>query len=196
MTSSTATLTMREAAETTGWSPRMLRYLEDHGLVTTHRSAGGHRHYPPRQVDRLRQLKTLLDEHGLGITDLAYELRTRTEPTLARGVEEWFGPLHRVAGPDQVYRRLAAEQPHQLRPSSPPPANPRQPELRQSSPVSRESETPMSVTLTVDSAGTVPAYKVADLSLADFGRKEISLAEHEMPGLMSLRRRVQRGACR
>ncbi|TYQ11537.1 UNVERIFIED_ORG: adenosylhomocysteinase [Gordonia westfalica J30] len=31
-------------------------------------------------------------------------------------------------------------------------------------------------------------YKVADLSLADFGRKEIELAEHEMPGLMELRR--------
>ncbi|WP_343600978.1 adenosylhomocysteinase [Mycobacterium sp.] len=31
-------------------------------------------------------------------------------------------------------------------------------------------------------------YKVADLSSADFGRKEIRLAEHEMPGLMSLRR--------
>ena len=31
-------------------------------------------------------------------------------------------------------------------------------------------------------------YKVADISLADFGRKEISLAEHEMPGLMATRR--------
>jgi adenosylhomocysteinase len=30
-------------------------------------------------------------------------------------------------------------------------------------------------------------FKVADLSLADFGRKEIRLAEHEMPGLMALR---------
>src|SRR3982751_3408086 len=30
-------------------------------------------------------------------------------------------------------------------------------------------------------------FKVADLSLAGFGRKEISLAEHEMPGLMALR---------
>jgi adenosylhomocysteinase len=30
-------------------------------------------------------------------------------------------------------------------------------------------------------------YKVADLSLAEFGRKEIRLAEHEMPGLMALR---------
>ena len=30
-------------------------------------------------------------------------------------------------------------------------------------------------------------YKVADMSLADFGRKEIVLAEKEMPGLMALR---------
>ena len=30
-------------------------------------------------------------------------------------------------------------------------------------------------------------YKVADLSLAAFGRKEIELAEHEMPGLMAMR---------
>src|SRR6201988_2944746 len=36
-------------------------------------------------------------------------------------------------------------------------------------------------------AGREP-YKVKDLSLADFGRKEIRLAEHEMPGLMALRK--------
>src|ERR687894_2748284 len=35
-------------------------------------------------------------------------------------------------------------------------------------------------------AGREP-FKVADLSLADFGRKEIRLAEYEMPGLMALR---------
>ncbi len=32
-------------------------------------------------------------------------------------------------------------------------------------------------------------YKVADISLADWGRKEIAIAEHEMPGLMSIRRK-------
>src|SRR5215468_7272617 len=32
-------------------------------------------------------------------------------------------------------------------------------------------------------------YKVADLSLAEWGRKEISIAEHEMPGLMAIRRK-------
>src|ERR671939_296489 len=30
-------------------------------------------------------------------------------------------------------------------------------------------------------------FKVADLALADWGRKEISIAEHEMPGLMAIR---------
>jgi adenosylhomocysteinase len=30
-------------------------------------------------------------------------------------------------------------------------------------------------------------FRVADLSLAEFGRKEIRLAEHEMPGLMAMR---------
>jgi adenosylhomocysteinase len=34
---------------------------------------------------------------------------------------------------------------------------------------------------------TTQDYKVADISLADFGRKEITLAEHEMPGLMAMR---------
>ena len=32
-------------------------------------------------------------------------------------------------------------------------------------------------------------YKVADISLADFGRKEIDIAEHEMPGLMAIRKK-------
>src|SRR5919206_786095 len=39
-------------------------------------------------------------------------------------------------------------------------------------------------------AGRVP-YKVKDLSLAELGRKEIRLAEHEMPGLMALRARYK-----
>ncbi|WP_156178945.1 adenosylhomocysteinase, partial [Saccharothrix sp. ST-888] len=37
------------------------------------------------------------------------------------------------------------------------------------------------------SSNTTGDFKVADLSLASFGRKEIQLAEHEMPGLMSIR---------
>src|SRR4029434_10247241 len=40
-------------------------------------------------------------------------------------------------------------------------------------------------------AGRMP-YKVADLSLAEWGRKEIRLAEQEMPGLMALRERYKK----
>jgi adenosylhomocysteinase len=41
--------------------------------------------------------------------------------------------------------------------------------------------------MTVSATPTHQDYKVADISLAEFGRKEITLAEHEMPGLMAMR---------
>ena len=41
--------------------------------------------------------------------------------------------------------------------------------------------------MTMSTALSAADYKVADLGLAEFGRKEISLAEHEMPGLMAMR---------
>jgi adenosylhomocysteinase len=46
----------------------------------------------------------------------------------------------------------------------------------------------MTITTTPPSTQPRADFKVADLSLADFGRKEITLAEHEMPGLMGLRK--------
>jgi adenosylhomocysteinase len=42
--------------------------------------------------------------------------------------------------------------------------------------------------MTTPAVSTDADFKVADLGLADFGRKEITLAEHEMPGLMAIRR--------
>jgi adenosylhomocysteinase len=158
-------LTMQQAAEATGWSQRMLRYLEQAGLVAALRTPGGHRHYGPRQIERLQQLRALIDAHGLGISDIAFELRMRTDPQLARAVDDWFGPIHRSAAPPEaeIFRRLATE-------------------------AHRDQGEHVSVNLVPDSAGTVHDFKVADLSLAEFGRKEITLAEHEMPGLMALRR--------
>ena len=47
--------------------------------------------------------------------------------------------------------------------------------------------------LKVDVNGSIDAkekqmdYKIADISLADYGRKELNIAEKEMPGLMSIR---------
>ncbi len=42
-------------------------------------------------------------------------------------------------------------------------------------------------TATINNVAT--EYKVADMSLAEWGRKEISIAEFEMPGLMSIRKK-------
>jgi len=47
----------------------------------------------------------------------------------------------------------------------------------------------MTTTIDPSTATEFSDFKVADLSLAEFGRKEIQLAEHEMPGLMALRER-------
>ncbi|NKQ58027.1 adenosylhomocysteinase, partial [Amycolatopsis sp. K13G38] len=47
--------------------------------------------------------------------------------------------------------------------------------------------TPESIAKRLDTRNGVE-FAVADLELAEFGRKEIRLAEHEMPGLMALRR--------
>src|SRR6266487_870986 len=109
-------LTMQQAAAATGWSQRMLRYLEQAGLVSE--SAGG-------------------------------------------------------AAP-----RVPAEERHDPRGAARPTHPPEKPDQGEH----------VSPNLVPDSAGTVHDFKVADLSLAGFGRKEITLAEHEMPGLMALRR--------
>src|SRR5216110_216908 len=45
---------------------------------------------------------------------------------------------------------------------------------------------------TLKTAAGTSDYKVADLTLADFGRKEIAIAETEMPGLMAIREEFAR----
>lgn len=84
------TLTIHEAATTTGWSPRMLRYIEQLGLVESPRSAAGYRLYGPAQLQRLRTLRGLLETHGVELGDVGFALRLRREPELATAVDEWF----------------------------------------------------------------------------------------------------------
>ena len=48
-----------------------------------------------------------------------------------------------------------------------------------------------STALEIDTINHTEDYKVADLKLAEFGRKEIRLAEVEMPGLISLRNKYK-----
>jgi len=83
-------LTIHEAAETTGWSPRMLRYVERVGLVEPARSASGYRLYGPAELQRLRTLRELLASHDLSLSDLAFARRLREEAGLDAATREWF----------------------------------------------------------------------------------------------------------
>jgi DNA-binding transcriptional MerR regulator len=83
-------LTIHEAAETTGWSPRMLRYIERVGLIEPQRSGSRYRLYGPAELQRLRTLRELLAEHGLALSDIAFASRLRAEPPLRAATEAWF----------------------------------------------------------------------------------------------------------
>jgi DNA-binding transcriptional MerR regulator len=83
-------LTIHEAAETTGWSPRMLRYVERVGLVEPARSASGYRLYGPAELQRLRTLRELLAEYDIGLSDLAFAERLRREPMLRQATDAWL----------------------------------------------------------------------------------------------------------
>jgi len=83
-------LTIHEAAETTGWSARMLRYLERVGLIEPVRSPGGYRLYTAPELQRLRTLRELLHTHDLGPSDVAFAQRLRDEPALAHEVSTWL----------------------------------------------------------------------------------------------------------
>ena len=104
------TLTIHEAAETTGWSARMLRYVEQLGLVEPSRSPSGYRLYGPAELQRLRTLRELLESSGLELGDVGLALRLRKEPELAAALDQWFS-----AAPPAVQHDL----PHPPRTSGP-----------------------------------------------------------------------------
>jgi len=83
-------LTIHEAAETTGWSPRMLRYVERTGLVAPRRSPGGYRLYGPAELQRLRTLKELLARFEIGLSDVAFAARLTTDAELRDAVQVWL----------------------------------------------------------------------------------------------------------
>src|SRR5262249_24683493 len=83
-------------------------------------------------------------------------------------------PRASARGPGQGARARARERP----PEEPPPERGR----------NKRSTSPMTTTVAAPSGKRTLEYQVKDLSLAEWGRKEILLAEEEMPGLMALRK--------
>ena len=82
--------TVGEAAKRTGWSPRMLRYLESAGLVRPARSPSGYRRYGIRELNLLRGLAQLRERFGVDLSELTFALRLRREPELRAAVETWL----------------------------------------------------------------------------------------------------------
>ena len=78
------------AATHTGWSPRMLRYLEDAGLVVPDRTGSGYRSYGLRELNQLRALRKLRERFAVGIDDVAFAARLRREPDLRAAVATWL----------------------------------------------------------------------------------------------------------
>ena len=83
-------LTIHEAAETTGWSSRMLRYIEREGLISPRRSRSGYRLYGPEELQRLRTLRALLQQHDMSLGDAGFALRLSREKELGDAVEAWL----------------------------------------------------------------------------------------------------------
>jgi MerR family copper efflux transcriptional regulator len=83
-------LTVGAAAARTGWSARMLRYLEAAGLVVPERTRAGYRVYRLRELNQLRSLRDLRRRFAVEIGDVVFAARLRREPDLRAAVETWL----------------------------------------------------------------------------------------------------------
>ncbi len=73
-------MTIGETSGRSGWSPRMLRYLEQVGLVVPGRSDAGYRRYGIRELNQLNALSELRARFGVELAELEFALRLRSEP--------------------------------------------------------------------------------------------------------------------
>jgi len=106
-------LNVGAAAEATGWSARMLRYLEQTRLVVPRRTVSGYRQYDLLELNQLRALKRLRRRFGLELSDLAFAARLRREPELRSAVDSWLagsdvGAAHWVDWEQRKQERLLA----------------------------------------------------------------------------------------
>ena len=83
-------LNVGAAAAETGWSARMLRYLEQHGLVVPQRSPSGYRAYGLPELNRLRSLRDLRRRYGIDLAELAFARRLRRDAELRSAVDAWL----------------------------------------------------------------------------------------------------------
>ena len=83
-------LTVSAAAARTGWSARMLRYLEELGLVIPRRTPSGYRQYGLPELNRLGALRELRRRFGVELDQLAFVARLRRDAELRGAVDTWL----------------------------------------------------------------------------------------------------------
>jgi MerR family transcriptional regulator, copper efflux regulator len=82
--------TVSEAAARTGWSPRMLRYLERESLVVPQRTPSGYRLYTVRELNQLVSLRDLRQRFAVELGDLSFAARLRDDRALRAAVDTWL----------------------------------------------------------------------------------------------------------
>ena len=83
-------MTIGETSRRSGWSPRMLRYLEQEGLVVPARSEAGYRRYGIRELNQLNALAELRSRFDVALAELEFALRLRRDSALRGAVETWL----------------------------------------------------------------------------------------------------------
>jgi DNA-binding transcriptional MerR regulator len=100
--------TVGEAAARTGWSARMLRYLEAADLVVPRRTPSGYRLYDLSELNRLNRLHELRRQFGVELSELAFAARLRREPLLRSAVDGWLAEPSWVDWEQRKHEKLLA----------------------------------------------------------------------------------------
>jgi MerR family copper efflux transcriptional regulator len=94
-----------EASLRTGWSPRMLRYVEAAGLVVPPRTTSGYRAYGLRELNQLGSLRGLRRRYGVEIAEMAFAARLERDPRLRAVVRSWLAGARRTDWVDWEQRK-------------------------------------------------------------------------------------------
>ena len=103
-------LTVGAAAARTGWSSRMLRYLEGLVLVVPERTPAGYRRYGLRELNQLQALAELRGRFAVELSEVAFAARLRREPSLRAALETWLhgGDIEALDWEQRKHERLLA----------------------------------------------------------------------------------------
>ncbi|MET8050862.1 MULTISPECIES: MerR family transcriptional regulator [unclassified Streptosporangium] len=88
-----------EAARRLGMSPRMLRYREALGLLPEIRNQGAHRRFGPEELSAVAQSVELEKRFDISPAELAFALRTLSEPAVAQAVRDLGLRIGRLQAP-------------------------------------------------------------------------------------------------